>query len=38
VTQGEPPTVRTIKDRMNVGTDRARRLQAYLGGLVEVAQ
>jgi hypothetical protein len=38
VVTGEPPTVRTIKDRMNVGTDRARRLQAYLGGLVEVAQ
>lgn len=38
VAQGEPPTVRTIKDRMNVGTDRARRLQAYLGGLVEVAR
>jgi hypothetical protein len=38
VVQGEPPTVRTIKDRLNVGTDRARRLQAYLGDLVEVAQ
>ncbi|WP_189126561.1 DUF2637 domain-containing protein [Nonomuraea cavernae] len=38
VTQGEPPTVRTIKDRLNVGTDRARRLQAYLGGLVEVTR
>ncbi|MDX3099685.1 hypothetical protein PW035_02430 [Nonomuraea angiospora] len=38
VVQGEPPTVRTIKDRMNVGTDRARRLQAYLGQLVEVTQ
>lgn len=35
VLQGEPPTVRTIKDRMDVGTDRARRLQAYLGQLVE---
>ncbi|MGW6502996.1 hypothetical protein [Nonomuraea angiospora] len=34
VMQGEPPTVRTIKDRMDVGTDRARRLQAYLGHLV----
>lgn len=38
VAEGEPPSVRTIKDRMNVGTDRARRLQAYLGGLVEVAR
>ncbi|MEU7741952.1 DUF2637 domain-containing protein [Nonomuraea sp. NPDC049158] len=38
VAQGEPPTVRAIKDRMNVGTDRARRLQAYLGQLVEVAR
>jgi hypothetical protein len=38
VVDGEPPTVRTIKERLNVGTDRARRLQAYLGGLVEVAQ
>lgn len=38
VAQGEAPTVRTIKDRMNVGTDRARRLQAYLGQLVEVAR
>ncbi|MGS2640265.1 DUF2637 domain-containing protein [Streptosporangium sp. G12] len=37
VTQGEPPSVRTIKARMNVGTDRARKLRAYLGGLVEVA-
>ncbi|MFG1619534.1 DUF2637 domain-containing protein [Nonomuraea wenchangensis] len=37
VAQGEPPTVRTIKDRLNVGTDRARRLQAYLGGLVETS-
>ncbi|MFI7134211.1 DUF2637 domain-containing protein [Nonomuraea sp. NPDC050153] len=37
VAQGEPPTVRTIKDRMSVGTDRARRLQAYLGGLVETS-
>lgn len=38
VVQGDPPTVRTIKDRMSVGTDRARRLQAYLGQLVEVAR
>ncbi|GGO70627.1 DUF2637 domain-containing protein [Nonomuraea cavernae] len=38
VVEGEPPTVRTIKDRLNVGTDRARRLQAYLGGLVEVTR
>lgn len=38
VVQGEPPTVRTIKDRMSVGTDRARRLQSYLGGLVEGAR
>ncbi|MGI5286666.1 hypothetical protein ACQEVF_25460 [Nonomuraea polychroma] len=38
VLQGEPPTVRTIKDRMDVGTDRARRLQAYLGQLVEAAR
>lgn len=38
VAHGEPPSVRTIKDRMNVGTDRARRLQAYLGGLVGVAR
>ncbi|MFI7618023.1 DUF2637 domain-containing protein [Nonomuraea terrae] len=38
VTQGEPPTVRTIKDRLNVGTDRARRLKAYLDGLVAVTQ
>lgn len=38
VVQGEPPTIRTIKDRMSVGTDRARRLQSYLGGLVEVAR
>ncbi|SDJ93468.1 DUF2637 domain-containing protein [Nonomuraea jiangxiensis] len=37
VAQGEPPTVRTIKDKLNVGTDRARRLQAYLGGLVETS-
>jgi len=37
VAHGEPPTVRTIKDRMNVGTDRARRLQAYLGGLVQTS-
>ncbi|MGP3917713.1 hypothetical protein [Nonomuraea sp. 10N515B] len=38
VVQGEPPTVRTIKDRMDVGTDRARRLQAYLGQLVETSR
>lgn len=38
VVQGEPPSVRTIKDRMSVGTDRARRLRAYLGSLVEVAR
>ncbi|MFI6904913.1 hypothetical protein ACIBKY_26870 [Nonomuraea sp. NPDC050394] len=38
VAQGEPPSVRTIKDRMGVGTDRARRLQSYLGQLVEAAQ
>lgn len=31
---GDLPSVRTIKDAMQVGTDRARRLQAYLGGLV----
>ena len=35
---GEPPTVRTIKDRMDVGTDRARRLQSYLGQLVVVSR
>lgn len=38
VVQGEPPTVRAIKDQMSVGTDRARRLQSYLGGLVKVAR
>lgn len=38
VLQGTPPPVRTIKDRMAVGTDRARRLQAYLGQLVEVSR
>lgn len=38
VLQGEPPPVRTIKERLSVGTDRARRLQAYLGGLVEVSR
>jgi hypothetical protein len=38
VAQGEVPPVRTIKDRMSVGTDRARRLQAYLGQLVEVSR
>ncbi|WP_051753106.1 DUF2637 domain-containing protein [Streptosporangium amethystogenes] len=37
VAEGEVPSVRTIKTRMSVGTDRARRLQAYLGRLVEVA-
>ncbi|MET8381589.1 DUF2637 domain-containing protein [Streptosporangium canum] len=37
VAEGEVPSVRTIKTRMSVGTDRARRLQAYLGQLVEVA-
>ncbi|MFD8556600.1 hypothetical protein ACFV1N_04815 [Streptosporangium canum] len=36
VTVGEVPSVRTIKTQMSVGTDRARKLQAYLGGLVEV--
>ncbi|WP_240197590.1 DUF2637 domain-containing protein [Nonomuraea lactucae] len=38
VAQGQTPTVRTIKDRMNVSTDRAGRLRRYLAGLVEVAQ
>jgi hypothetical protein len=38
VAAGEPPSVRTIKDRMSVGTDRARRLRAYLGSLVEVSR
>lgn len=38
VTQGEPPTVRTIKERLSVGTDRARRLQTYLCQLVEAAR
>ena len=38
LTQGEVPPVRTIKERLNVGTDRARRLQTYLGGLVEVSR
>jgi hypothetical protein len=38
VAQGEPPSVRTIKERMSVGTDRARRLRSYLGGLVEVSR
>ncbi|MEV4893538.1 DUF2637 domain-containing protein [Nonomuraea sp. NPDC055795] len=37
VAQGEPPSVRTIKDRMGVGTDRARRLQSYLGQLITAA-
>lgn len=36
--EGDIPTVRTIKDEMSVGTDRARRLQAYLGQLVEVTR
>ncbi|MFD8562474.1 DUF2637 domain-containing protein [Streptosporangium canum] len=34
VTVGEVPSVRTIKSQMSVGTDRARKLQAYLGQLV----
>lgn len=38
VAQGELPPVRTIKDQMSVGTDRARRLQTYLGQLVEVTR
>lgn len=38
VVEGEPPTVRTIKERLSVGTDRARRLQTYLGQLVEVTR
>ncbi|MFF0860875.1 hypothetical protein ACFYUV_03880 [Nonomuraea sp. NPDC003560] len=38
VAMGTPPPVRTIKERMGVGTDRARRLQSYLGGLVEVSR
>jgi hypothetical protein len=38
VAQGETPTVRRIKDTMNVSTDRAGRLRRYLAGLVEVAQ
>lgn len=37
VTVGEVPSVRTIKTRMSVGTDRARKLQSYLGQLVEAA-
>ncbi|MEV4752148.1 DUF2637 domain-containing protein [Streptosporangium sp. NPDC049248] len=37
VTAGVVPPVRTIKTRMSVGTDRARKLQAYLGQLVAVA-
>lgn len=37
VTVGEVPSVRTIKTVMSVGTDRARNLQAYLGGLVKAA-
>jgi hypothetical protein len=36
--EGETPTVRRIKDTMNVSTDRAGRLRRYLAGLVEVAQ
>lgn len=35
--EGDIPTVRTIKDEMSVGTDRARRLQAYLSQLVDRA-
>ncbi|WP_336208215.1 DUF2637 domain-containing protein [Nonomuraea sp. LPB2021202275-12-8] len=38
VVQGATPPVRAIKDGLNVGTDRARRLKSYLGKLVEVAQ
>ncbi|WP_327105426.1 DUF2637 domain-containing protein [Nonomuraea glycinis] len=38
VAQGETPTVRRIKDTMNVSTDRAGRLRRYLSTLVEVAQ
>lgn len=38
VAQGETPTVRRIRDTMNVSTDRAGRLRRYLAGLVEVAQ
>ncbi|SPL94059.1 unnamed protein product [[Actinomadura] parvosata subsp. kistnae] len=38
VAMGTPPPVRTIKDRLGVGTDRARRLQSYLGQLVEVSR
>lgn len=38
VVVGKPPTVRTIKEVMAVGTDRAARLRAYLGQLVEVAR
>ncbi|MEU4405050.1 DUF2637 domain-containing protein [Streptosporangium sp. NPDC023963] len=37
VTQGELPSVRTIKSQMSVGTDRARKLQGYLGQLVGAA-
>ncbi|MFI9552669.1 hypothetical protein [Nonomuraea endophytica] len=36
--EGGLPSVRTIKDQMSVGTDRARRLQSYLGQLVEATQ
>lgn len=37
VTVGEVPSVRTIKSQMSVGTDRARKLQVYLGQLVTAA-
>jgi hypothetical protein len=36
--EGETPTVRRIKDTMNVSTDRAGRLRRYLGQLVEATQ
>lgn len=38
VAGGAVPSVRTIKTQMSVGTDRARRLQSYLGQLVEVSR
>ncbi|MBF8187296.1 hypothetical protein ITP53_16465 [Nonomuraea sp. K274] len=38
VAGGEVPSVRTIKTTMNVGTDNARKLRTYLGGLVEVTR
>ena len=38
VTQGETPTVRRIRDTLNVSTDRAGRLRRYLSGLVEATQ